>query len=89
MKLPGRAWLEFSVIPQPEGHAMVRCCAWFEPRGLLGELYWWALYPIHIAIFRGMMEAVCKAAAVTRSDAHRLNQREKDSGARHDQQHQS
>jgi hypothetical protein len=40
MKLPGRAWLEFLVSPQPSDRTLVRCCAWFEPRGLLGELYW-------------------------------------------------
>ena len=40
MKLPGRAWLEFFVSPQPSGRTLVRCFAWFEPRGLLGELYW-------------------------------------------------
>jgi uncharacterized protein YbjT (DUF2867 family) len=63
MKVPGRAWLEFLLFPQPAGHTLVRCCAWFEPRGLSGELYWWALYPIHILIFRGMVQAVCTIAA--------------------------
>ena len=63
MKLPGRAWLEFLVSPQPSGRTLVRCCAWFEPRGLLGELYWWVLYPVHILIFRGMVQAVCRKAA--------------------------
>jgi len=62
MKLPGRAWLEFLVSPQPSGRTLVRCCAWFEPRGLLGELYWWVLYPVHILIFRGMVQAVCRKA---------------------------
>lgn len=63
MKLPGRAWLEFLLSPQPSGRTLVRCSAWFEPRGLLGELYWWVLYPIHILIFRGMVQAVCQKAA--------------------------
>jgi uncharacterized protein YbjT (DUF2867 family) len=63
MKLPGRAWLEFLLSPQPSGRTLVRCSAWFEPRGLLGELYWWALYPIHILIFRGMVQALCRKAA--------------------------
>ncbi|MGC1451864.1 MAG: SDR family oxidoreductase [Candidatus Sulfotelmatobacter sp.] len=62
MKLPGRAWLEFLVSPQPSGRTLVRCCAWFEPRGLLGELYWWVLYPVHILIFRGMVQAMCRKA---------------------------
>jgi uncharacterized protein YbjT (DUF2867 family) len=63
MKLPGRAWLEFLLSPQPSGRTLVRCSAWFEPRGLLGELYWWALYPIHVLIFRGMVQALCRKAA--------------------------
>jgi uncharacterized protein YbjT (DUF2867 family) len=62
MKLPGRAWLEFLLSPQLSGRTLVRCCAWFEPRGLSGEFYWWALYPIHILIFRGMVQAVCRKA---------------------------
>jgi uncharacterized protein YbjT (DUF2867 family) len=62
MKLPGRAWLEFLASPQPSGRTLVRCCAWFEPRGLLGELYWWVLYPVHILIFRGLVQAVCRKA---------------------------
>ena len=63
MKTPGRAWLEFLLSPQARGRTLVRCCAWFEPRGLLGELYWWALYPVHILIFRGLVQAVCRNAA--------------------------
>jgi hypothetical protein len=63
MKLPGRAWLEFLLSPQARGRTLVRCCAWFEPRGLSGELYWWVLYPVHILIFRGMVQAVCRKAA--------------------------
>jgi uncharacterized protein YbjT (DUF2867 family) len=63
MKIPGRAWLEFLLSPHARGRTLVRCCAWFEPRGLLGELYWWALYPVHILIFRGMVQAVCRNAA--------------------------
>lgn len=66
MKLPGRAWLEFLLSPQPRDRTLVRCCAWFEPRGLSGEFYWWALYPIHILIFRGMVQAVCREAALRR-----------------------
>jgi len=63
MKLPGRAWLEFLLTPQLSGRTLVGCYAWFQPRGLLGELYWWTLYPIHILIFRGMVQAVCRKAA--------------------------
>jgi hypothetical protein len=63
MKVPGRAWLEFLLFPQPAASILVRGCAWIEPRGLSGELYWWVLYPVHILIFRGVVQAVCAMAA--------------------------
>jgi hypothetical protein len=75
MKVPGRGWLEFLLFPQAAGHTFVRCCGWFEPRGLLGELYWWALYPIHILIFRGMVQAVCTRAAGQSHEAGLLQMR--------------
>jgi len=56
MKLPGRAWLQFLLTPHAQGETLLRCQAWFEPRGLAGELYWWLLYPIHCLIFRGMLK---------------------------------
>jgi len=58
MKLPGRAWLQFLVTPHATGETRLHCRAWFEPRGLAGELYWWLLYPVHRLIFRGMLRAL-------------------------------
>ncbi len=58
MKLPGRAWLQFALSPAAAGGTLLRCCAWFEPRGIAGEIYWWMLYPIHVLIFRGLVNAI-------------------------------
>ncbi len=58
MKLPGRAWLQFALSPSGSDGTLLRCCAWFEPRGITGELYWWGLYPIHVLIFRGLVKAI-------------------------------
>ena len=58
MKLPGRAWLQFLLTPHATGETRLRCQAWFEPRGVAGELYWWLLYPIHRLIFRGLLQAI-------------------------------
>jgi uncharacterized protein YbjT (DUF2867 family) len=58
MKLPGRAWLQFLLSPEAKGQTRLSCWAWFEPRGLAGEIYWWLLYPIHYLIFRGMVRAI-------------------------------
>jgi hypothetical protein len=68
MRMPGRAWLEFILAPAPHGKTLFRCCAWYEPRGLLGELYWWALYPVHILIFRGLVRAVSRKALSARRE---------------------
>ena len=60
MKLPGRAWLQFILLAESSERTLLRCCAWFEPRGLAGELYWGLLYPIHVLIFRGMVRAIAR-----------------------------
>lgn len=61
MKVPGRAWLEFEVVPEGSGSA-IRQTAMFDPLGLRGLLYWYALYPIHTLVFSGMLRAVARAA---------------------------
>ncbi len=50
MKLPGEAWLEFRV----QEDELIQT-ATFRPVGLLGRLYWYAVYPFHGFIFKGMM----------------------------------
>ena len=66
MKLPGRAWLEFDVEPAAGG-AVVHQTAVFEPIGLSGLIYWYALLPIHVVIFRGMLRAIARRARGNRS----------------------
>jgi hypothetical protein len=66
MKVPGRAWLQFEVEPigaQPSSQeSEIRQTAIFDPAGLGGLLYWYALYPIHRWIFSGMLSAIAAAA---------------------------
>lgn len=61
MKLPGRAWLEFEVTPAEHG-AVIRQTAVFEPLGLLGLAYWYAMYPLHCLVFGGMLKKLARAA---------------------------
>jgi len=61
MKLPGRAWLQFEVEPA-EGGSLVRQTAIFDPVGLLGLAYWYALYPLHRLVFAGMLRGIVAAA---------------------------
>jgi uncharacterized protein YbjT (DUF2867 family) len=64
MKMPGRAWLQFDVVPGSDGEpARLRQTALFDPRGLLGLLYWVSLLPAHALIFRGMLRAIAARGA--------------------------
>jgi uncharacterized protein YbjT (DUF2867 family) len=62
MRVPGRAWLEFQALQQPNGETLLVQTAFFEPKGLSGLLYWYALYPVHALIFRGMIRRIGEAA---------------------------
>ena len=64
MKLPGRAWLAFEVEGDVSG-STIRQTAIFEPVGLLGLMYWYALYPVHQLVFAGMLRGIAKAAEAT------------------------
>ncbi len=59
MKLPGEALLEFTLEPGPSG-VEIRQRSRFLPRGVAGEAYWWATWPLHILIFRSMLAAIAK-----------------------------
>ena len=61
MKTPGRIWLQFEVDGDQAG-SMLRLTAIFDPHGLAGRAYWYALYPIHYLIFEGMLRRIGQAA---------------------------
>ena len=61
MKLPGRAWLEFEVTGTG-GSSTIRQTAIFDPVGLFGLMYWYALYPVHQLVFGGMLRGIAAAA---------------------------
>ncbi len=62
MRLPGLAWLDLRVETDDEGRTVFRQVAWFHPRGLLGQLYWWFVTPFHGVVFGGMQRNVARAA---------------------------
>jgi uncharacterized protein YbjT (DUF2867 family) len=64
MKLPGRAWLVFEVEPEGEG-ARITQTAMFDPQGLAGLAYWYAVWPLHRLVFAGMLRGLARRAAVT------------------------
>ncbi|MBP6771347.1 MAG: SDR family oxidoreductase [Gemmatimonadaceae bacterium] len=61
MKVPGKAWLQFTAVPEGNGTRLIQT-ALFAPRGLLGLLYWYAMFPAHLFIFGDMVRAVATLA---------------------------
>jgi hypothetical protein len=78
MRLPGLAWLELRVDEAAEevtadddagpreaaapGRTWFVQRALFSPRGLAGQLYWWAVKPFHGVVFGGMQRNVAEEA---------------------------
>jgi uncharacterized protein YbjT (DUF2867 family)/ligand-binding SRPBCC domain-containing protein len=62
MRMPGRAWLQFEVEAAGRG-SRIRQTAVFDPSGLAGLLYWYALLPLHGFVFRGMLAGIAREAA--------------------------
>jgi len=72
MKVPGRAWLEFTVAPKEGGGAVIRQTALFDPLGVWGLAYWYALYILHQFVFNGMLRNI--AADVEPGIRHTVQQ---------------
>jgi uncharacterized protein YbjT (DUF2867 family) len=53
MKLPGEAWLEFSIAD-----GILVQTATFRPLGLWGRMYWYSVLPFHAFIFKGMIRRI-------------------------------
>ncbi|MCX7753964.1 MAG: SDR family oxidoreductase [Anaerolineales bacterium] len=62
MKLPGKAWLEFQAEPLSEGKTRLTTTAYFDPHGLFGFLYWYAMWPFHKFIFDGLTDKIAERA---------------------------
>ena len=62
MKLPGSAWLDFSVRKQGDGTEIEQTVV-FACRGLFGQIYWKVVQPIHAMVFRGMLTKMASASA--------------------------
>ena len=61
MRLPGEAWLQFRIVPKGTTSLLVQSAV-FEPYGLLGLFYWFALFPLHTLIFAGLCSAIAQRA---------------------------
>ena len=72
MKLPGRAWLEFEVLGD-DLSSTIRQTAIFDPVGLLGLVYWYALYPLHQLVFAGMLRGITDKALYSYANLQKVN----------------
>jgi uncharacterized protein YbjT (DUF2867 family) len=61
MKIPGRGWLEFEVVPR-DGDVTIHQTAVFDPKGLGGLAYWYAIWPLHELVFRRMLAGIVRHA---------------------------
>ena len=65
MILPGKAWLEFKIEDfEIAGKKMRKISqdATYSPRGLGGQLYWFAVSPFHVLIFPRMLANLVRSA---------------------------
>lgn len=59
MKLPGKAWLEFTIQPQKGGNSL-SVTAHYDTRNLFGRLYWYLMVPFHHLIFTDLIRQIEK-----------------------------
>jgi hypothetical protein len=62
MKAPGSGVLEFEIDPQPDGGSRIAVTAYWHPQGVWGLLYWYAMIPAHLFLFRRMTAAMARRA---------------------------
>ena len=59
MKLPGKAWLEFS-ISEEAGKRRLNLTAYYDTRSLFGKIYWYMCLPFHHFIFYNLIKEIEK-----------------------------
>jgi uncharacterized protein YbjT (DUF2867 family) len=68
MKAPGAGILELELDPLDAGRTRINVTAYWHPQGVWGILYWLALVPAHLFIFRGMTAAIARRAEALEPD---------------------
>jgi uncharacterized protein YbjT (DUF2867 family) len=62
MRVPGSGVLEFEVEPRADGGSRLAITAYWHPQGVWGLLYWYAMVPAHLVLFRRMSRAMLQRA---------------------------
>jgi uncharacterized protein YbjT (DUF2867 family) len=65
MRLPGEALLEFTMDTRWKNAVDLSMTAKFLPRGLTGMLYWYAMYPFHVVLFKNIIKNISDLAGTT------------------------
>ena len=71
MRAPGAGVIEFEIEPLDARRTRVTVTAYWHPQGIWGLLYWYALVPAHLFIFKGMTRAIARQAETVPSEASR------------------
>ncbi len=72
MKMPGLAWLDLEVRQDENGEVEYHQHATYHPKGLLGHLYWFSVWPFHGFVFGSMVRNI--TAAAKKLDKQKANQ---------------
>ena len=73
MKFPGRAWLQFETHPYADEQTRLVQTSIFAPKGLLGLVYWYLLYPIHNIVFAGLIRSISQQAQEFPTNSNQRN----------------
>jgi hypothetical protein len=58
MKLPGKAWLEFSIAPRGNNSNCLSVTAYFDTGSFAGVAYWYFFLPFHGIIFADLLKQI-------------------------------
>jgi len=61
LKSPGQGWMEWRTMPGGAGTILSQT-AFFAPRGMLGFVYWYLLWPVHTLVFTGLIREIARRA---------------------------
>jgi len=64
MKTPGEALLEININDVGKGQCEIMLLSRFLPKGLMGILYWYILYPFHQYVFTRMLKGMVNASGL-------------------------
>ena len=61
MKMPGEGLMEIRITTLDDNRTEVHLFSRFLPKGLLGIVYWYILYPFHQYIYRGILKSIARS----------------------------